>query len=94
MGQGDYVSARETFEEGLKHDAGNAALKSGLEDAENRIRAQFASSSQQNNGMMQIGQLFSQPGAMQKVRIGRGLTPKPAQSQRSVSRLSFPVYFF
>lgn len=60
------MSALEAYEEGLKLDATNSMLLDGKKDCENRIRAR---SSTPSDSMMQIGALFTAPGAIDKVLL-------------------------
>ncbi|PTD11267.1 Heat shock protein sti1 [Fusarium culmorum] len=63
-GQGDLLGANDAYEEGLKHDANNAQLKSGLASVKKAIDAEVGGPQDPSGG---LGQMFNDPQLMQKL---------------------------
>ncbi|KAF4995887.1 hypothetical protein FGRMN_4844 [Fusarium graminum] len=63
-GQGDLLGANDAYEEGLKHDANNAQLKSGLASVKKAMDAEVGGPQDPSGG---LGQMFNDPQMIQKL---------------------------
>ncbi|KAF4968984.1 hypothetical protein FZEAL_10312 [Fusarium zealandicum] len=63
-GQGDLLGANDAYEEGLKHDANNAQLKSGLSSVKKAMESEVGGPQDPSGG---LGQMFNDPNMMQKL---------------------------
>jgi stress-induced-phosphoprotein 1 len=64
-GLGDLLGANDAYEEGLKHDAANAQLKSGLASVKNAMEQEAGASGMDPTGG--LGKMFSDPQLVQKL---------------------------
>ncbi|POR31638.1 Heat shock protein STI1 [Tolypocladium paradoxum] len=64
-GKGDLLGANDAYEEGLKHDANNAQLKSGLASVEKAMQQEAGGMG--GDPMGGLGQMFNDPNLIQKL---------------------------
>ncbi|KPM36494.1 Heat shock protein sti1 [Neonectria ditissima] len=67
-GKGDLLGANDAYEEGLKHDASNAQLKSGLASVKKAMEAEVGGPAEGlGDPMGGLGQMFNDPNLIQKL---------------------------
>ncbi|ODA79373.1 hypothetical protein RJ55_04966 [Drechmeria coniospora] len=72
-GMGDLLGANDAYEEGLKHDANNAQLKSGLASVEKAMQQESGGFGSDPTGG--LGQMFNDPNLVQKLAANPKTAP-------------------
>jgi stress-induced-phosphoprotein 1 len=66
-GKGDLLGANDAYEEGLKHDANNAQLKSGLASVEKAMQYEATGGAGGEDPAAGLSRMFNDPGLLQKL---------------------------